>query len=150
MWLHRAIDLAGEGDVLVVRVGRHYEAGYLGEVMTHFCQARKLAGLVIDGCVHDGALLAEMGFPVFARGLSMRGTGKIGTARGFINAPIMIGDVVINAGDLVAGDCDGVVAIPRDQVAQTCDASLAREDKEADIIARIGRGESTVDIYGWR
>jgi 4-hydroxy-4-methyl-2-oxoglutarate aldolase len=149
LWLHRAIYEAQPGDVLVVYVSQHYEHGYWGEIMATAAQARGLAGLVIDGCVRDGVLLAEINFPVFSRGLCIRGTGKDFGARGWINAPIAIGDVVVNAGDLIFGDGDGVVCIPRANAANAISASIERDAHEAEICSRLRGGETTLGIYGW-
>lgn len=149
LWLHRALVVARPGDVLVVSVGGHYEAGYWGEVMSTMGRARQLGGLVIDGCVRDGAILEQFGFPVFARGLCIRGTGKDFAARGWIGHPVMLGDVVVQPGDLVAGDADGVVALPRGRIGETLVASREREAKEQDIIRRLDAGEASLDIYGW-
>lgn len=149
LWLHRAMVAAKPGDVLVAYVSGHYEAGYWGEIMSTGALVAKLGGLVIDGCVRDGDLLKEIGFPVFARGLCTRGTGKDFGARGWLNAPVMIGDVTIQAGDLVAGDSDGVVVVPRERVASVVKASAEREAKEADIIKKLRQGETTLDLYGW-
>ncbi len=149
LWLHRAIYEAQPGDILVVSVSEHYEAGYWGEVMSLAANMRKLGGLVIDGCVRDGAILADFGFPIFARGLCIRGTGKDFGARGWINAPILIADITVHPGDLIVGDTDGVVAIPREQVQQTLVAAADRESYEADILERLRAGERTLDIYGW-
>ena len=87
LWLHRAIYVAQPGDVLVVHVSAAYDFGYWGEIMSCAAKTRGLAGLVIDGCVRDGAILADFGLPVFARGLCIRGTGKDHGARGWINFP---------------------------------------------------------------
>lgn len=149
LWIHRAIYEAQPGDVLVIYVNQHYEHGYWGEIMATAAQARGLAGLVIDGCVRDGALLGEIGFPVFARGLCIRGTGKDFGARGWINAPIAIGDVIVSAGDLIFGDGDGVVCIPRAQAPQAISASMARDAQELAICDQLRRGETTLNIYGW-
>jgi 4-hydroxy-4-methyl-2-oxoglutarate aldolase len=149
LWLHRAIYVAQPGDVLVVRVQEHYEAGYWGEIMSCAARERGLAGLVINGCVRDGSILPDFGLPVFARGLCIRGTGKDFGARGWINAPIVFADVVVHPGDLIVGDGDGVVAIPRADIEQTLKAARAREAHEAEIIQRLKQGERTLDIYGW-
>ena len=146
--LHRAIAVALPGDVLVVEVGGGYEAGYFGEIMTVAAQAKKLAGLVIDGCVRDGALIRELGFPVFSRGLSIHGTDK--NDRGRINTPIKIGDVAIDAGDLMVGDGDGVVVVPAGEVAQVLAAAQKREDKETLIKKDLTAGKTTLELYGWR
>jgi 4-hydroxy-4-methyl-2-oxoglutarate aldolase len=149
LWLHRAIAAAQPGDVLVVYVDGAYEHGYWGELMSTAARSRKLGGLVIDGCVRDGAILGRVGFPVFARGLCIRGTGKDFSARGWLNHPLLLGDVTVNAGDLIVGDTDGVVAIPRERVADVLDRSHAREEKEADVVRRLDAGETSIDIYGW-
>ncbi|MGR9579850.1 RraA family protein [Pandoraea sputorum] len=149
LWLHRALALARPDDVLVVRVAEHYDAGYWGEVMSTMGRARKLGGLVIDGCVRDGAILERFGFPVFARGLCIRGTGKDFAARGWIGYPVRIEDIVIQPGDVIVGDADGVVALPQASIDAIVGAAHEREAKEADIIRRLEAGEASLDIYGW-
>lgn len=111
--------------------------------------ARKLGGLVIDGCVRDGDVLEKLGFPIFARGLCMRGTGKDFAAQGALGAAVTMGEVMALAGDLIVGDRDGVVAIPRSRVADVVKASAAREAKEAEVMKRLRAGETTMDVYGW-
>ena len=130
--LHRALAVAQPGDVMVVFANGAYEHGYWGEIMGTMAQARGLAGLVIDACVRDGALIAQMGFPVFSRGLCIRGTGKDFGATGWINHPVMIGDITVHAGDLVVGDGDGVVVIPQAQAAEVVAAGVRREQEEAE------------------
>ena len=147
LWLHRAIYVAQPGDVLVVNVSGAVEYGYWGDIMTSAARQRALGGLVIDGCVRDGAELLQAGFPVFARDLAMRGTGKDFGAIGWINRPVLMGEVTVTPGDLVAGDGDGVVVLPREATGTIIAAALAREAKEADVLRRIAAGERTVDIY---
>jgi 4-hydroxy-4-methyl-2-oxoglutarate aldolase len=149
LWLHRAIYEAQAGDVLVVHTSGRYAHGYWGEIMSTAAVSRGLGGLVIDGCVRDGDLLPQVGLPVFARGFCIRGTGKDFGARGWINAPTMFGDVTVSAGDLIVGDCDGVVCIPRERAADVLDAAAKRETMEADILRRLRAGESTLAVYGW-
>jgi 4-hydroxy-4-methyl-2-oxoglutarate aldolase len=149
LWVHRAIAIAQPGDVLVVFVDGVYEHGYWGEIMSTAAKARNLGGLVMDGFVRDAAVLPNVGFPVFARGLCIRGTGKSFTARGWINSPVTIGETTVHAGDLVVGDIDGVVAIPRANVAATIAASHKREEKEADIMRKLRAGGNTIDLYAW-
>ena len=149
LWLHRALDVARPGDVLVVFASGAHEHGYWGEIMTTMAKVRGLAGLVIDGCVRDGVLLGEIGFPVFARGLCIQGTGKDFGAIGWINHPVIIGNVVVNAGDLVVGDFDGVVAIPQARAAEVIAAGEKREAEEAAILRLLEAGESTMAVYGW-
>lgn len=149
LWLHRAIVLAQPGDVLVVYANGAYDHGYWGEVMTTAAKVRGLAGLVIDAGVRDADLLEQIGFPVFSRGLSIRGTGKDYGAIGWINAPVMIGNVSVGAGDLIVGDRDGVVAIPRARAAEVVEKAAKREADEAAICKRIEAGETTMQIYNF-
>ena len=149
LWLHRAIYVAQPGDVLVVHVSGAYDFGYWGEIMSCAAKTRGLAGLVVDGCVRDGAVLADFGLPVFARGLSIRGTGKDFGARGWINFPTLFDDLTVNAGDLIVGDADGVVAIPRQRAAEVVAAAQQREAKEAATLERIRAGERTLELYNF-
>jgi 4-hydroxy-4-methyl-2-oxoglutarate aldolase len=149
LWLHRALVLAQPGDVLVAHVSGAYEAGYWGEVMSTMARQRGLAGVVIDACVRDGELLADIGVPVFSRGLCLKGTGKDFGAIGWINAPLLIGDVTVHPGDLVSGDGDGLVVIPRAKIPVVIAASRVREAQEIDILGRLRGGEASLDVYGW-
>jgi 4-hydroxy-4-methyl-2-oxoglutarate aldolase len=108
-----------------------------------------LGGLVIDGCVRDGALLEGVGFPVFARGLCIRGTGKDFAARAFLGHPLLVGDVTVHPGDLVCGDVDGVCVVPRTRAAEVIQKSLDREAKEAKVMEQLRGGATTLDLYGW-
>ena len=149
LWLHRALDIAKPGDVLVVYANSAYEHGYWGEIMSTMARARGLAGLVIDACVRDGVLLEEIAFPVFSRGLCMRGTGKDYGAIGWLNAPVLIGDITVSAGDLVVGDGDGVVVLPRERAPELVQRAEQREVEEAAICKRLAAGESTMQVYGF-
>jgi 4-hydroxy-4-methyl-2-oxoglutarate aldolase len=148
LWLHYAIYEARPGDVLVVHCSDRHDHGYWGEVMSTAAKARKLGGLVIDGCVRDYNLLAEVDFPVFSRGLCIRGTSKDKQAIGWINAPLLFGDLVVHPGDLVIGDNDGVVVVPAADAARVVVASHQRDADEAAICARLEAGETTLGIYG--
>jgi 4-hydroxy-4-methyl-2-oxoglutarate aldolase len=150
LWLHVALAEAPAGSVLVADVGGGYEYGYFGEVMAVAAKAANLGGLVIDGCVRDGGVLERVGFPIFARGFAIRGTGKDFGGRGTVNQPIRVGEVTVNPGDLVVGDADGVVVIPKDKVEAVLAASKEREAKEATVMGRLRNGEKTLDIYSWR
>ncbi len=145
--LHQAIYVAHPGDVLVVEVSGLYEAGYWGEIMTQAALHRKIAGLVIDGCVRDSDAIEETGFPVFARGLCIRGTAKRGKGR--INRPITIGEVRIMPGDLVVGDRDGVVVIPQPEILQILAEAEKRNQKESWVKDELAAGKTSLEIYGW-
>jgi 4-hydroxy-4-methyl-2-oxoglutarate aldolase len=149
IWLHRALARAEEGDVLVVATGdERGEQAYWGDVMTLAAQSRGILGLVIDGQVRDGAEIVRMGFPVFARGLCMRGPTKSAKAPGSLLEPITIGEVTIRPGDLVVGDGDGVVVVAREQEETALQKAKEREDGEAVIRERLRNGETTLEIYG--
>jgi len=149
LWLHRAIYVAQPGDVLVVHTSGVHDFGYWGEIMSCAAAQRGVAGLVIDGCVRDGSLLSEFNLPIFARGLCIRGTGKDFGARGFINFPVLFDDLIVHAGDLVVGDADGVVVLPRDKAADIVAASEAREFKETAVIGELRQGARTLELYNF-
>lgn len=150
LWLHRALDIAKPGDVMVVFTSGAYEHGYWGEIMSTMAKVRGMAGLVIDACVRDGVLLGEIGFPVFARGICIQGTGKDFGATGWINHPVTLGHTIVHPGDLVVGDSDGVVVIPHGKAAEVVNAGQLREIDEANILKRLSAGESTMQVYGWK
>ncbi len=147
LWLHRAIYEAAPGDILVVHVGDFYEAGYWGEIMATAAQARQLGGLVIDGGVRDSQRLIELGFPIFSRTICIRGTVKDPHGAGSLGRPVKIGEVEVHQGDLVVGDADGVVVIPRALANEVTDKARAREAAETLDMARLRAGERTLDIY---
>ena len=147
LWLHYALYVAKPGDILVVHCSGRYDHGYWGEIMSIAARSRGLGGLVIDGCVRDFALLGEIGFPVFARGLSIRGTGKDPLASGWINATTQFDDLDVSPGDLVVGDADGVVIVPRDRASEVVAAAHQRETAELEICKRLECGETTLAIY---
>lgn len=150
LWIHRALAVARPGDVLVVDVSGHHEAGYWGEVMSVAALARRLGGLVIDGSVRDADAIEALGFPVFARGLCIGGTGKDAGAPGALGGHIWIGGVTVRPGDLVVGDRDGVVVVPRESASETIERGRERERKEREILERLRAGETTLDVYGWK
>lgn len=146
LMLHYAVQKAKPGDVLVVDAKGFMEAGPWGDVLTIQAQKVGIAGLVINGCVRDANLIIELGFPVFCRGLSVKGTGK--NQPGKVNLPITMGDVSIYPGDLVVGDRDGLVVVPHAEVAFAIASSLAREEKETSQREAIARGAFTADLLG--
>src|SRR5512137_892290 len=109
LMVHKAIDMAVPGDVIVVDAGGALENAIIGELMAGWAAKRGLAGLVIDGAIRDSEALAEADFPVYAAGVTHRGPWKDGP--GEINVPVSIAGMVVRPGDLVAGDQDGVIAI---------------------------------------
>lgn len=150
LWLHRAIYEAEPGTILVADVNGEYEYGYWGEIMAVAAQACGIQALVIDGMVRDRDQLIKMNFPVFSRGLCIRGTGKDFDAFGRINEPIRIEGIQIFAGDLLYGDADGCVVLPAAKAEAIVKAGEERERQEAKIISELKAGASTLDIYKFR
>jgi 4-hydroxy-4-methyl-2-oxoglutarate aldolase len=147
LWLHYAIYAAAPGDVIVAYCSGAFDHGYWGEVMSTAAKVCRLGGLVLDGCVRDFELLAQVDFPVFARGLCIRGTDKDRMATGWVNEPISLEGLRGNPGDLVVGDCDGVVVLPQDRAVDVIAASVSRDEQELEICRRLMRGERTLEIY---
>ena len=148
LMLIKAVSMARENDVVVMNCGGIMHAGGFGEVLATECAARKMGGVVLSGSVRDSAALAQLGFPVFSAGVSIRGTAKATLGR--VNFPLAMGDVVVNPGDIVLGDDDGVVVVPLAEAEDVLAASIAREEKEAAVMERLRKGESLFDIYGYR
>jgi 4-hydroxy-4-methyl-2-oxoglutarate aldolase len=103
---------------------------------------------VIDACVRDADDIEAMGFPVFSRGLCIRGTSNHGD--GTLNESIIIGDVLIQPGDIIIGDRDGVVVVPQHKIEETIEKAIAREAKEERTREELRKGRVSIDIYGWR
>ena len=146
--LHRAYAYAQAGDVLIANCSGFYEAGYWGDLMSLGAKTKGINGLVIDACVRDADDIEAMGFPVFSRGLCIRGTSNHGD--GILNEPIIIGEVLINPGDIVVGDRDGVVVVPKNKIEEAIEKAIAREAKEERTRAELREGRVSIDIYGWR
>ena len=144
--IHFALTKAKPGDVLVVDAKGFMEAGPWGDLLTLAAQKLGIVGLVMNGAVRDADAIIEMGFPTFARGLSIKGTNKC--QPGKVNVPIVIGNVHIQPGDIIVGDRDGLVVVKKDRVEEVISLSRAREDKEDGIRHGIEAGISTVQLLG--
>ena len=144
--LHRVIAAGGPGEVLVVDYGANTQSGPFGEIMALACMQRGIAGLVIDGAVRDSAQIIEMGFPVFARGLNIRGTVK--EDRGDLDIPLEIGGARVRSGDLVVADDDAVIVLPAGSGEAATRAAEARAATETRVMERLRAGETTLQILG--
>lgn len=147
LWIHRALAAATPGSVLVVSTGNGEPAGYWGEILSRAARARDLGGVVLDGCARDAERLAEVGFPVFARGLCIRGTTKDRDGAGSVGRHVTVGGVTVRPGDLVVGDVDGVVAVGAERVGRVIAAADQRDRKEALIMEQLLGGLTTVEIF---
>ena len=142
--LHKALERAKPGDILVASVGGAYEYGYFGDLMATSAVARKLGGLCIDGCIRDSAEIIASGFSVFARGFAIRGTGK-GTI-GVINYPTVFGCQTIFPGDLIVGDDDGLVVVRLEECESVLEKTKERVAKEIEKEAVLKSGVSSVEF----
>lgn len=148
LMLHYALLHVNPGDVLVVDAKSFIEAGPWGDILTEQAIKKGVAGLIINGSVRDVHAIKSLKFPVFCRGISIKGTAK--KQAGKINVPICISDTIINSGDIIFGDEDGVVVIPKNNIATILHETVERERKEHDFRLKIQKGESTVDLLKLR
>ncbi len=113
LMVHKAIDMAKPGDVIVIDAEGNMNAAIFGDHMATMAMKKKFAGYVVDGCIRDVKEIEKMDFPVFAKGVNPRGPYKDGP--GEINVPISCGGVVVRPGDIIVGDRDGVAVIPLEE-----------------------------------
>ena len=146
LMLHLAISQARPDDVLVATTGGFLEAGGWGEIASLAAQLRGIRGLVLDGSVRDVDAIARLNFPVFAGGVSIKGTTK--RKRGELNRPITVGGVTVNPGDYFVGDTDGVVVVPAGELDQVVARAQAIKKTEETIMQRLRQGELTLDLLG--
>ena len=146
LMLHKALDLAEPGDVIVVDAGGDLTNAIIGEIMSGYAASRGLGGIVINGAIRDAGALRRASFPVYAAGVTHRGPYKDGP--GEINVPIAIDGMVIEPGDLIVGDEDGVLVRPLRRGADhlRCDQQEAsgraagnRSDRQGYLRSRLGR-----------
>jgi 4-hydroxy-4-methyl-2-oxoglutarate aldolase len=148
LMLHAAIAVVQPGDVLVVATFSESTDGMFGELLAESCRAHGVAGLVIDAGVRDTAEISAMAFPVWSKAVSAQGTAK--TIAGSVNVPIVCAGASVAPGDVVIGDADGVVVVPRESAAAVAAAADARLAKEEGTRLRLKAGELGLDIYGLR
>jgi RraA family protein len=139
LMVHKALHLAAPGDVIVVDAGGDLTNALIGELMVATAISRKLGGFVINGAIRDARALREGDFPVFAAGVTHRGPYKDGP--GEINVPIAIDGMVIEPGDLVMGDDDGVLCVPFARAEALHAATVAKSQAEAQMVAAIHAGK---------
>ena len=144
LMLHKAIERAQPGDILVASVQGYYEAGYWGGLMATSAVAKKIGGLAIDGSIRDSAEIIKMGFPIFCRGFCIRGTTK--TVLGLINHPILFGGVLVHPGDLILGDDDGMVVVERMECESVLEKSIKRIEAEKTKAEKLRAGISSMEL----
>ncbi|MBR8742096.1 RraA family protein [Nocardiopsis sp. MG754419] len=136
--IHEAIDTAEPGDVLVIDGQAATHRALLGELMARRAQARGLAGFVVDGAIRDAADLENIGYPTWARAVTPAGPYRNGP--GFLQVPVSVGRVVVNPGDVIVADDDGVTVIPRhrlEEIVASTEEKFAREEQARAEIAAL-------------
>src|SRR3954470_19041758 len=139
--VHKALDTAQRGDVIVVDAGGWLDNAIIGELMMSRARQRGVAGIVIWGAIRDSAEIAAGAYPVYAAGVTHRGPYKNGP--GEINVPINMAGMAVNPGDIIIGDADGLVAIPQDQAERILKSAQGILAKETAMMKEIEAG--TVD-----
>lgn len=147
LMIHKALDMAEPGDVVIVDAGGDTTNALVGELMVAHAIKRQLGGLVLYGAIRDSAWIGQNTFPVFATGITHRGPYKDGP--GEINVSIAIAGMVVEPGDLVIGDDDGVVSVPFEDVEAVCEAArkkAAAEQKQMEAILTGNSDRSWIDM----
>jgi 4-hydroxy-4-methyl-2-oxoglutarate aldolase len=148
LMIHAAVEVCQPGDVLVVTTTAESTDGFFGELLASSLRVRGVAGLIIDAGVRDVADLTAMEFPVWSKAISAQGTVK--ATAGSVNVPVVCAGAIVHPGDVIVGDVDGVVVVPRAQAADVAKLSDQRRIKEEKSRERLRAGEFGLDIYGLR
>ncbi len=148
LMIHAAVETCRPGDILVVTTTSPSTDGMIGELLATSLRAHGVIGIVTAAGIRDAAELRAMEFPVWARAVNPQGTVK--ASPGSVNVPVVCGGQLVNPGDAIVADDDGVVVVPRDRAAEVLTAGRARAASEDAKRVKLAAGELGVDMYGLR
>jgi 4-hydroxy-4-methyl-2-oxoglutarate aldolase len=143
---HRALTFAKPGDVLVVTMRGGASGATWGGLFTTQAITMGLGGIVTEGTIRDVSFIRQVKFPCFSAGISSEGTTKMGP--GSINVPISCGGLIVNPGDIILGDDDGAMVIPREEGEVAAKRAQERMAKEEEIVKLLKTGKTTYELLG--
>jgi 4-hydroxy-4-methyl-2-oxoglutarate aldolase len=148
LMIHAAVEVCKPGDILVITTIGENVAGMIGELIVKALMKQGVQGVIIDSAIRDVTRLRELGFPVWSKAVHSAGTNK--SKGGWVNAPTVCAGAIVNPGDLIMADDDGVVVVKKEDLQDSYDSSIKRLEKEEQTKEKIDSGELSVDFYNLR